>query len=269
MHDDFQVHVLADMMKWRRQEDDIPYILVLGAGASISSGASLGRKIITEVTEAHSSEDTKSMTWEQKLDEFYGILDNFSCDERYAILERHIAGQSPSEGYTALAELIKAGYFNVIFSTNYDTFLEDALNDADLRRNDFDLLINGVDSESEMLLQFSQHTPKTKVVKLHGDLHRRQFAFTPDEIMQFSKSVEEILIKSLQQDIIISGHEMRDQDINRCIKRDGGSIWYVNPKEPVASDPIYQMLRDRPGEIIAGEAAYFDKFFTTLRSDLI
>ena len=62
---------------------------------------------------------------------------------------------------------------------------------------------------------------------------------------------------------------MRDNDINRCIDQDGGSVWYVNPSEPVASDIIYQILRVRSGQVIAGEAGHFDGFFVTLRNILL
>jgi hypothetical protein len=242
---------------------------VLGAGASLSSGARSGGQVIADVTQVHSNKDVGNMTWDQKIEEFYQILDRRSRDERYAILKRHIEGKAPSEGYRSLAELIQRGYFEVILSTNYDTFLEDVLSDVGLRRSDFDLLINGVHKEEEMVRQLRSRVPMIKVIKLHGDLHHRLFAFTPEEIFQFSEKIEKVLHDLLKSDLIITGHSMRDNDINRCIDQDGGSVWYVNPSEPMASDTIYQILRVRAGQVIAGEAGHFDSFFVTLRNILL
>lgn len=269
MHVAVRVRSLARSMEYRKQRGESPYVLVLGAGASLSSGASSGGQIIADVTQAHSNKDIGSMTWDQKIEEFYEILDRCSRDERYAILKGHIEGKVPSEGYRTLAVLVQRGYFEVILSTNYDTFLEDALSDVGLRRSDFDLLINGVHNEDEMLLQLSRRVPMIKVIKLHGDLHHRLFAFTPEEIFQFSDNIEKVLRGLLRRDLIISGHSMRDNDINRFIDRDGGSVWYVNPNEPAANDAIYQILRVRSDQVISGDTGYFDHFFVALRSVLV
>jgi SIR2-like domain len=268
MHDAFRVR-LARNMDYRKQQGQTPYVLVLGAGASLSSGASSGGEVIASVTQRHSNKDVGSMTWDQKIEEFYRILDRRSPDERYAILKPYIEGKAPSQGYRTLAELIQRGYFEVILSTNYDTFLEDALTDLGLRRSDFDLLINAVHNENEMLLQLGRRVPAIKVIKLHGDLHHRLFAFTPQEIFQFSEKIEKVLRDLLKSDLIITGHSMRDNDINRCIDRDGGAVWYINPSEPAAGDTISQVLRVRSGQEIVGEAGHFDSFFVTLRNILL
>jgi hypothetical protein len=255
-------------MQDRKQRQDSPYVLVLGAGASLSSGASSANQVIAGVIAAHSSKDAGSLTWDQQIAEFYRILDARSPDERYAILKPHFEGKAPSEGYRALARLAQAGYLELILSTNYDTFLEDALSDAGLRRRDFDLLINGVDDQDQMLRQLSRRVPALKVVKLHGDLHSRLFAFTPAEIFQFAGKVDRVLRDVLSRDLIISGHSMRDNDINRCIDQQGGSVWYANPSEPVAGETSYQILQVRSGQVIAGDEGRFDSFFVALADAL-
>jgi NAD-dependent SIR2 family protein deacetylase len=262
------IRQLANRMEYRRRQGERPLVLVVGAGASLSSGASSGGQVIAEVVKKHSNKDVSSMTWDQELEEFYEILDHCSPDVRFAILKPHIEGKVPSEGYRALAELARRGYFELILSTNYDTFLEDAFSDAGLHRRDFDLLINGVHNENEMLLQLDRGDPPIKVIKLHGDLHHHQFAFTPQEIWQFSDKIEGVMHKLLSRDFVIVGHSMRDNDINRCIDQNGGSVWYVNPSEPAVADSIGQVLRVRPSHLIVGELGRFDDFFVTLHSSL-
>ena len=62
---------------------------------------------------------------------------------------------------------------------------------------------------------------------------------------------------------------MRDDDINRCLREKGGSLWYVNPSAPTASDFIWRAMRVRKGTTIEGEDGYFDNFFCALRDQLV
>jgi NAD-dependent SIR2 family protein deacetylase len=267
---DPQVRPLARYMADRKKQGESPYLLVLGAGVSLPSGARSGGQVVAGVVAAHGSEtDVDGMTWDQKLEAFYAILDQRSRDERYALLKPYVEGTAPSAGYQALAELARAGYFEVILSTNYDTLLEDALAGAGLRRGDMDVLINGVHDEDEIVRQLGRRVPAIKVVKLHGDLYHRLFAFTPEEIMQFSAKIERLLHELLRADLIVCGHSMRDLDVNRCLDRQGDAVWYVNPSAPSPMETIYQILRARPGHVVAGEMGTFDRFFAALRDLLL
>jgi hypothetical protein len=263
------IKALANLMRARKENRESPYVLILGAGASLTSGASSFGKVIENVVDDYSMKDTKAMPWDDKVAEFYNILDGLSESERYAIIKEHIEGRQPSAGYHALAQLAKEGYFDVIFSTNYDTFVEDAFADAGLRSRDFTMLINGQDTEEGIIKALSYPQPRIKLVKLHGDLGARIFAFTPEEIFQFSEKIESVLTDYLSRDVMISGHGMRDDDINRCLREKGGSLWYVNPSAPTASDFIWRAMRVRKGTTIEGEDGYFDNFFCALRDELV
>lgn len=265
MHDAFLINVLAKYMRARNEAQQEPYVLILGAGASLSAGASSGRQVIAGVTENLSSKDVVNMDEDDKEEEFYAVLNKLSASERRAKLREYIQGKDASEGYRALADLAKKGYFEVILTTNYDTFLEDSLSDVGLRRDTYALTINGADNEDELERQLRSSRPRLKVVKLHGDLYRgEELLFTPGEVWQFSEKLEKVLRELLRRDLIIVGHRMQDNDINRCIDKDGGSIWYVNPREPVASDSVWNALQVRPGEVINSRAGYFDSFFVAL-----
>jgi len=263
------IKVLANLMRVRQENAEPPYVLILGAGASLTSGASSFGKVIESVVNDYSSKDPNAMSWDDKVAEFYNILDGFSESERYAIIKKHIEGQRPSAGYHALAQLAREGYFDVIFSTNYDTFVEDAFADAGLRSRDFAVLINGQDTEEGIIRALGYRQPRIKLVKLHGDLGARILAFTPEEIFQFSEKIERVLADYLSRDIVINGHSMRDDDINRCFRERGGSLWYVNPSAPTASDFIWRAMRVRKGTAIEGEDGKFDNFFCALRDELV
>ncbi len=260
---------LANLMRARKENIESPYVLILGAGASLTSGASSFGQVIEGVVNDYSVKGPSAMSWDNKIAEFYDILDGFSENERYAIIKKHIEGQRPSAGYQALAQLAREGYFDVIFSTNYDTFVEDAFADAGLRSRDFAVLINGQDTEEGIIRALGYSQPRIKLVKLHGDLGARILAFTPEEIFQFSEKIESVLTDYLSRDVIISGHGMRDDDINRCLREKGGSLWYVNPSAPTASDFIWRAMRVRKGTTIEGEGGKFDNFFCALRDELV
>ena len=264
-----QIEALTRLMNIRRDTAEPPYVLVLGAGASLSSGCSSGARIIEDVVGQLSRKDVAALSWEEKITEFYDLLDNLSPTERYTILKSHVVGQSPSPGYRHLAQLIKAGYFDIIFSTNFDVFLEDALSDAGLRARGFTVLIGSRESEEEIVRVLGFSEPRVKLVKLHGDLPARIFAFTPEEIFQFSDKIEKVLKEYLSRDIIIVGHSMRDDDLNRCIRSRGGSIWYTNPAPPTASDFVGRAIKVRRGSIISGEMGKFDDFFQALGEALL
>lgn len=266
-----KIHSIATLMRERGENKEPPYVLLLGAGASLASGASSMTQIIDTVVQEHAGQDPVSLSEEKKLTVFYEKLDQVSAEERYLILSRHLKGAELSAGYRHLTALIKAGYFNMILNTNFDLFLENALMDAGMRSQDFTVLINGQDQEEQIIASLKYVAPRVKLLKLHGDLNARLFAFTPAEIFQFAGKIEHALTEILNQDLLVVGHSLRDDDINRCLRANGGALWYVNPNEPAATDFVGRAIHSRgtPEHFIHGELGRFDAFFAWLRLELI
>ncbi|MEA3345557.1 MAG: SIR2 family protein, partial [Chloroflexota bacterium] len=260
---------LAKLMRLKRESGERPYVLVLGAGASLSAGCSSGWEIVEDTVTQLSAGDVAALSWEEKLAKFYDLLDNLSETERYLVLKGHLEGKAPSVGYRCLAELVKEGYFDVILSTNLDVFVEDALSDVGLRAEDFKVLINGEEDERQIRRALDYPEPRVKILKLHGDLPARIFAFTPDEVFEFGEKLESLLEEQLSEDIIIVGHSMRDDDLNRCIRREGGSIWYVNPVSPKPTQFIWRAMQVRTSNATTGELGKFDNFFQALYNELV
>jgi S1-C subfamily serine protease len=249
---------LAQRMRAKRASGSHPYVLVLGAGASISSGTSLNRAVVERVIGAYD------------LKKFDAYLSRCSNDERFSTLRDLVEGTSPSKGYQGLAELIRAGYFNVILSTNFDPLLEDAVTALQMRRRDYLFLIHGVMEPDFIANQMDNPVPRVKIVKLHGDLFYHKFYYTDEEIKKFPQSISRLLeIYLNERDIMIVGHGMRDRDINRCLKNKGGSIWCINPNPPYGE--IARLMKSRKSEenFISGQNGGFDQFFSRLRSLLL
>ncbi len=161
---------LAQRMKAKRASGSHPYVLVLGAGASISSGTSLNRAVVERVVGTYD------------LKKFDGYLCRCSDDERFSILRDLVEETLPSKGYQGLAELIRAGYFNVILSTNFDPLLEDAVTALRMRPRDYIFLVHGVMEPDVIANQIDNPVPRVKIVKLHGDLFYHKFYYTGEEI---------------------------------------------------------------------------------------
>jgi len=247
---------LANLMRQRKAAGEPPYVLVVGAGATLSSGC----RAMSAVVQA--------VVGDYDLKRFFEIMDSLSETERYTRLQAFFQEPYPSPGYRRLAELVKVGYFEVILSTNFDFLLENAFTEVGLKAEDVEVLVNGRESEDYILKALERRTPHIKLLKLHGDLKARNMAFTPKEIFEFSQKVERVLAKYLNGDVIIIGHEMRDDDINRCIRKDGGAIWYVHPEEPEVDSFIWRAMQVRPSTVISGEPAQFDDFCETLYQEL-
>jgi hypothetical protein len=247
---------LAALMRQRKAAGEAPYVLVLGAGATLSSGCRAMSAVVQAVVGHYD------------LKQFFEIMDTLSETERYTRLQAFFQEPYPSPGYRYLAQLVKTGYFDVILSTNFDFLLENALTEVGLKAEDVEVLVNGRESEDYILKALERRTPRIKLLKLHGDLKARNMAFTPKEIFEFGQKVENVLAKYLNGDVIIIGHEMRDDDINRCIRKDGGAIWYVHPEEPEVDSFIWRAMQVRPSRAISGEPAQFDNFCEMLYKEL-
>jgi len=247
---------LARLMRDRKAAGQPPYVLVLGAGATLSSGCRAMSAVVQAVVGHYD------------LKQFFEIMDTLSETERYARLQAFFQEPYPSPGYRRLAELTKAGYFDVILSTNFDFLLENAFTEVGLKAEDIEVLVNGRESEDYILKALERRRPRIKLLKLHGDLKARNMAFTPKEIFEFSQKVERVLAKYLNGDVVIIGHEMRDDDINRCIRKDGGAIWYVNLEEPAVESFIWRAMQVRPSTVVSGEPAQFDNFCEMLYKEL-
>jgi len=263
-----KIKLLAELMRSRRESGEPPYILVLGSGTSVTLGGSSMKQVVKAIA---GSDDRSAERSRQSLARFYETLDGLSPLERYVILKKHFAKAGISPGYRHLAELAEKGFFDVIFTTNVDPFLENSLAGSKLAAADFEVLICGEQSRAEIMIILESVQPRVKIVKLHGDVPARSFAFTPSEISILGREGERILRHYLSRDMIIVGHGPRDYDINRAIEREGGSIWYAGQSPPPTDDLVYQAMRARgtQANVISGEFGLFDRFFDTLYGELM
>ncbi len=281
---------LANSMALRKQSNVDPYVLFLGAGASISSGCASMIEImdstlkqrapkeyegwqrqINKATDInpHYGELAKKEIDASKREKFFEIWITLDINTRYSILRTHLwENKQLSDGYLNLAHLIKSGYFKTILTTNLDNLLERALRNVGLIDPDnFIVLTNGKDKPDVIREQLdSSHVP-IKIIKLHGSIETpMSYAFTPDEIFEFESILKPSLTHIINQSLIIIGHSMQDRDIDNIFEEDGKEIHFVKPSKLEIGSRIDSILKvRRQGSIIDGDDGKFDIFFRDLK----
>lgn len=266
-----KIHGLAVLMRQRNIQNEEPYVLVLGTRASLASGDSSTAEVVTSILAELNGSSTAEQTLDESLAAFFYSLDGLSRQERCVILTRYLKELRPPSGYHHLAALMKSGYFDIVLTTGFDLFLESALPDAGLGTEDTMILVNGQDRNEEIIRSLNLRTPRIKVLKLHGDLQRRSFAFTPSEVAQLWQSVEPILTQFLDKDAIVVGHYPRDEDLSRHIQMHRGGLWYVNASAPSPASPTREGSKTRSASLktVLGGHGAFDAFFAWLRLNIL
>ena len=287
LHMSDSIKMLASNMVSRKRAGIDPYILFLGAGASISSGCSSMLQIVDDVLRndydfekcKHDIEEATKINKEfgiflaskkikEKRTNFFEKWDSFEYSTRFLLLKKHLGeNKTPSEGYKCLAQLIKCGFIKTVFSINLDNLLEKSLNNEGLCQSEsFVVVVNGKDRPEEIVEQLSYSYFQIKIFKLHGSLESpRSYAFTPKEISDFENAIKPTLSKFINQSLIIIGYGGQDRDIKELFTEEGREIYFVNPVTPDTESEIFKILVARSkGKIIDGDDGCFDTFFKKL-----
>ncbi|MDQ1253678.1 MAG: hypothetical protein QG646_2865, partial [Euryarchaeota archaeon] len=277
------IRALASSMVSRKISGADPYILFLGAGASISSGCSSMMQIVNDFLEHY--EKSEFEKWESEIEKatkenkkfgellgneigkekrtrFFEIWGTLDHETQYSILRPHLwDNKKPSEGYENLVKLIKKGYIKKVLSTNLDNLLEKSLNIAGCYQpDDFVVVVNGKDRHEEVVEQLNSSRSPLKIIKLHGSLESpKSYAFKQDEIFDFEKKIKSELSQIINQSLVIVGYSGQDRDVDVLFEDEGKEIHFVKPSKPEAESRISQILAVRgKGKIIDGNDGKFD-----------
>ncbi len=261
------INQLAKQMYSRKEKGEKPYVLFLGAGISVSSGISSMTEMIdrflTDIGTA--SDDLEKMDSEQRFEAFYLAIQKLNEIDRYNWLCDGFKNAIPSFGYQALIKLVEDGYFDTLFTTNWDELLEMSLNQSNKikEKKDYRFYVRGIDRDDYIITEFRRRVfPKIKIVKLHGELERRVIYVTPSETADFPAEFANFLREEVfrSRDIIMIGYSASDQDVKNCIDPAHNSLYYVNPKPP--NEDLVKKFHHF--EQITGDGINFDTFLSGL-----
>ena len=153
------------------------YSILLGAGASVTAGIRSGQHLINIwKNEVYQESNVKDKTleeffssmnapdWFEESNAYSALFENRYDLQRHRrmFVEHEVAGKTPSIGYAYLVKLIEKGFFNTVFTTNFD----DLLNEAFYRFSKNRPIVCAHDSSISGITVTSA---RPKIIKLHGD----------------------------------------------------------------------------------------------------
>jgi len=221
------------------------YTLVLGAGASISSGCPSWQQLCKEYCEEYSVEVIG--------DDYSKAFQNEKKDRisKYLAFAEKLGNKEPSMGYYHLATLIEKDVFKTIITTNYDNLLEKALTKI-MPIEEIKVLIRGEVTDDYIARFIKEGIPKVKIIKLHGDLQSNIF-FYKDEQSNISADLQDALNECVKNGSIIVGHEMEDDDLVRIFTDNSAFNYFVNPVAPNSKVKKLLKLNDNNSEQIIND----------------
>jgi hypothetical protein len=237
------------------------FVLMLGAGASLSSGVKLTSVIMQELVDNFGQDLPATDRVEDRFDRVWQRTPDAT---RRDFLQQYL-DRSPSAGYAKLAALVEAGYFDVILTFNFDDLVETSFNAIGFA--DFGRIIRGETIDDEMQTLVDSAKPRAKIVKLHGSLASADhFLFDINEMNEYPKPIADLVTRVTARDLVVCGYGFADLCLLRAFSTRGGSVVCVNPSGVPRG--LRGFLKDRKSDDLAIDAK-FDDFFDELHRELL
>jgi hypothetical protein len=252
---------IADFL-WHRESSRT--VLFLGAKA----GGFFENEGFYTMMKVYSTETFDKLDSDEKFQRCYQILERFSERDRDSALSQSL---STSRRYRLeddyLAELIKAGFFDVVISTNIDLLLEDALRRERVRESrEYQLLIyDGKTPAGELV-----RSPHNIVLKIFGDLESKYYKIAGDEfLIEEDEELRDFLEGLLDNDVLMVGyHPDWDEPLDKAFFMKGGELIYVNDMPLQADSFMTRVIEKRKGKCLIGEQATYQSFMRDLHAKL-
>ncbi len=262
----------------RRSNNTPNFALLIGAGASASSGVKTASEMIAEWRLQLYEESKSTKSFEEWLkdqyfyedDEEYGILFEKLCDQRSQrriYIEECVKDAKPSWGYIYLANIIAHNYFNVVFTPNFD----DLLNEACCLYADLKPMVCAHDST---VVDIRITSARPKIIKLHGDFLYDSIKNTVSETETLEENTREKFKQFAREyGLVVIGYGGNDKSIidilDMMLKSEGyfpnGLYWCIRNEGKVSKKLDRLMRRENIYHI---KIENFDKFMAELHEKL-
>jgi NAD-dependent SIR2 family protein deacetylase len=244
-----------------------PCVLLLGAGASISSGIPPTETIIEDILNKHDSYPQKG-TQSDRFDKYWSRL---PANEREQTMKPYLDKQ-PSSGYVHLAELIRLGYFKRIITLNFDRLLVTALIDKGQQEHrDFGVVTRNETQTDDAVVQAIEDMkdPPVKILQMHAGLGSLgTLLFNRAEMHEYPEVISKLLKKLTEADVLTVGCSFKDLNITMAFSLQGGKVFSVNPEGVPVNLGAAISSRQSQEFVIQDDYAKFDKFFEALHEDV-
>lgn len=270
-----------------RSDKRANYSLLLGAGASVSSGIRSGGNLVeawkkelylasNPVGTSYTAEKANKWLDEEKFDWYqpekeYASFFQKKFDlpaQRRVFIEGEVRDSKPSLGYAFLTQLVNENYFNTVFTTNFD----DLINEAFYRFGQTRPLVCSHDSSIKEVLITAV---RPKIIKLHGDYLFNNIKCDIDETSRLEENVQEKFEQFLREyGLIVVGYSGSDDSImdvlEGLIGEDkylmNGLYWCLKEDSYISPQLEKLMERNRTYYVVIDG---FDEMFADLSHDVI
>ncbi|DAA84063.1 TPA: hypothetical protein CPT90_06705 [Candidatus Gastranaerophilales bacterium HUM_3] len=218
------IEELALFMRNKTDEKQSLYCMLLGAGASKSSGIRTGQdlvngwrdlfyKKIADNSDSATLDEKKALlkerfTWykpENEYSSFFGKIYDLP-NQRRNFIELEVNDKEPSIGYHYLNKLAENGEIETFFTTNFDDLLEQAFAYSKKRP-----IVCPHDSSVKNISITSR---RTKIIKLHGDFLFNTLQSTEDETQNLNDNMKNKFEEFLKNyGLIVLGYAGFDNSI--------------------------------------------------------
>jgi hypothetical protein len=259
----------ATIERRSRASGAAPLALFLGAGcaraAGVPSAVEMARELFArleghDLAKKYLPSDTAS---DDELTSAFGRLLADLPDGQRASLLLGFYGAAPVPlFYQELAMLIGAGFFRRILTTNVDSLLERALQNAGLRDDQEYriILLDGTTAPPSDQVALDE---RVAIVKLHGDISSPRFAIGPDEVANALRPRRRDVKGELGHDLLMVGYEFESPLVTEWLAYVPGKLWWVAEQRPPARE-VAAVGRMRDIRYVDGPSATPQAFFGEL-----
>ena len=265
------------------QADPREFTVLLGAGASRSSGVPLASEMIVEWRQLAFHEQASAGTdfnawcekqpWYKSEMEYSELFELLYPDERarQKYVEPKVEGAFPGWGYLYLANIIRSGHFNVVFTTNFD----DLINEALTQYVSYNAVVCAADSD---VATINVSTARAKIIKLHGDYLFKRLKNTVTNLEKLDPNMQNKFSQFAEQcGMLVLGYAGRDKSImlvlddllrNKEEAFPTGIYWGVRDAAEVRPAILDKLAADYPRRLRLFECKDFDVFLARLHNGL-
>jgi hypothetical protein len=228
---------LVNTLKMRKNNNQ-GMVLFLGSRA----GGLFYSQSFYNIMKGYCSYSFKTLTHQEQFVECFKLLQQecFGDKDIHNILKQSLRERATTEANIYLAELVQQDLFDIIISTNVDTFLEDAFKEVGLKEeHHFDVIIPKPHPSLHNLIHSGKRL-SCKVIKAFGDLGSRVYTVAKrdsylDSIQELKGILEHILAR---ETLVIGFDPVWDQEMARAFPAGEDSLWLVAEEDIRNKHPL-------------------------------
>jgi hypothetical protein len=243
-----------------------PFVLFLGDGCARAAGVPPLPQLARMASGLLGWNIPPDATDENVELDFLSQIESMKPAHVARMLQRLFATIPLPTFYQYLGQLVRGRFFPLILTTNYDTFLEQALSANGVHPHEYRVTTFGRHLMSSSTGGSPEHI--THIVKLHGDIARDVVHLTADQVDHALNESRSFIKAEMRGDLIMVGYEMEDEIINGWLKHmPQRQLWWVSRQPP--KDPNLLASWSADVKLIEGEEGRVPIFFSRLAPRLL